>query len=170
MVTGNCHGKSWCATARPGHLGIPVACVSWTVTHEEVFRELREWLSYRSKHAPKLYQRKSFYLLACEYYFSHYVAAIFIALANFKLLVAGWRGYLIGWLSLVWIANAYMSAFGRLRLDIKHEHIEFAASESDKRIKETAMPHRGSARIHTGNSLSLHSSSDAPMVSTLASS
>ena len=23
-----------------------------------------------------------------------------------------------------WIANAYMSAFGRLRLDIKHEHVE----------------------------------------------
>lgn len=71
-------------------LGIPVACVSWTVTHEEVFREAREWFRDRSKHAPKIYQRKFFYLLTCEYCFSHYIAAAFIVLCNFRLLVPGW--------------------------------------------------------------------------------
>ena len=30
-------------------LAIPVACVSWTVTHEEVFREPREYCSNRCK-------------------------------------------------------------------------------------------------------------------------
>lgn len=118
-------------------LCIPVACVSWTVTHEEVFRELREWFKDRTTNSPSVFERKFFYLLTCEYCFSHYVSAAFIALCKFHLLVPGWRGYLIAWLSSVWIANAYMSLFGRLRLDIKHEHIEIAASESDPRIQET---------------------------------
>ena len=118
-------------------LAIPVACISWTVTHEEVFREVRQWFSERSKNAGPWYERKFFYLFTCEYCFSHYVAVAFNALCNFQLLMPGWRGYLIAWFSLVWIANAYMSLFGRLRLDIKHEHIEIAASESDPRLKET---------------------------------
>ena len=118
-------------------LGIPVACVSWTVTHEEVFRELREWFSYRSKHARSLYERKLLYLLTCEYCFSHYVSAAFIALCKYQLLIPGWRGYLIAWLSLVWVANTYMSLFGRLRLDIKHEHIEIEASQTDSRLKDS---------------------------------
>jgi hypothetical protein len=117
-------------------LGIPVACVSWTVTHEEVFREMREYCTDCSRNARTLVIRKLFYLLTCEYCFSHYVAAAFIALVKFQLLVVGWRGYLIAWLSLVWVANAYMSLFGRLRLDIKHERIEIATKESEPRLKE----------------------------------
>src|SRR5271166_1957193 len=93
-------------------LGIPVACVSWTITHEEVFREPREWFAERSKVAANPYKRKFFYLLTCEYCFSHYVAAAFVALAGFPLLAPGWRGYVMAWLSLVWMANAYMSVFG----------------------------------------------------------
>jgi hypothetical protein len=109
-------------------LGIPVASVTWTVTHEEVFRGPREWCNDRSKRRPELYQRKFFYLFTCEYCFSHYV--------KFRLLVPGWRGYLIGWLSLVWVANIYMSLFGRLRLDIKHEHVEIAATQTEQQLKE----------------------------------
>lgn len=57
------------------------------------FAEVREWLAYQSKRAPKVYERKFFYLLACEYCFSHYVAACFVGLAKFQLLIPGWRGY-----------------------------------------------------------------------------
>lgn len=67
-------------------LGIPVACLSWTVAYEEVFREVRQWLAYQSKHAPKVYERKFFCLLTCEYCFSHYAAACFVGLANFNFL------------------------------------------------------------------------------------
>ncbi|MGB7434813.1 MAG: hypothetical protein WBW49_05275, partial [Candidatus Acidiferrum sp.] len=108
-------------------LGVPVACLSWTVTHEEVLRESRDWCVERSKKAPHLGTRKFFYLLTCECCFSHYVAAGFVALCSFQLLVPGFRGYVIGWLSLVWVANIYMSIFGRLRLEIKHERLEIAA-------------------------------------------
>jgi hypothetical protein len=126
-------------------LAIPVACVSWTVTHEEVFREIREWFRAQSQAAPLLQQRKFFYLLTCEYCFSHYIAAAFIALSRFHMLMGGWRGYLMAWLSVVWISNAYMSVFGRLRLDIKHERLEIASSETETRIKNHAVAPRHDA-------------------------
>jgi hypothetical protein len=105
-------------------LAIPVACVAWTVTHEEVFREPREVCVEKSKQCRRWYERKFFYLFTCEYCFSHYVALIFLVITRYQLLYAGWRGYLIAWFSLVWIANQYMGVFNRLRLDIKGEKIE----------------------------------------------
>ena len=111
-------------------LAIPVACISWTVTHEEVFREAREWCGERSKTCRKLAERKFFYLFTCEYCFSHYVTAFFLIVTGFKLLVGGWRGYLIAGFSLVWIANIYMSLFGRIRLDLKRERIQIENNES----------------------------------------
>jgi hypothetical protein len=41
-------------------LAIPIACISWTVTHEEVFREPREWCARRSRTAHTLAVRKCF--------------------------------------------------------------------------------------------------------------
>ena len=55
-------------------LAIPVACVAWTVTHEELFREPRDYALGRSSSDPRILVRKFFYLLTCEYCFSHYVA------------------------------------------------------------------------------------------------
>lgn len=105
-------------------LAIPVACIAWTVTHEEVFREPRQYCERRSQDCRRWYERKFFYLLTCEYCFSHYIAAIFMIIAQFKMLFPDWRGYLIAWFSLVWIANQYMSVYNRLRLDIKSERLE----------------------------------------------
>ena len=111
-------------------LALPVACVAWTVTHEEVFREPREWCRERSQNCQSLVRRKFFYLFTCEYCFSHYVAALFLAITGFQMLYTGWRGYLIGWLALVWVANVYMSFFNRLRLDIKHENVAIAVDQT----------------------------------------
>jgi len=112
-------------------LAIPVASVAWTVTHEEVFREPREWCAGRSKTCGWFYQRKFFYLFTCEYCFSHYVALFFIAVTGYKLLLEDWRGYLIAWFAVVWMANIYMGFFGRLRLDIKRERVEIEAREGE---------------------------------------
>ena len=38
-------------------VAIPVACASWTVTHEEVFREPREACQRRSEQARSLVKR-----------------------------------------------------------------------------------------------------------------
>jgi hypothetical protein len=110
-------------------LSIPIASISWTVTHEEVFREPREWCAGKSKECRKLYQRKLFYLFTCEYCFSHYVTAFFLLLTRFTLLYDDWRGYLISEFALVWLANIHMSIFNRLRLDIKHEKVAIAKEE-----------------------------------------
>jgi hypothetical protein len=105
-------------------LAIPVASIAWTITHEEIFRESREYCELRSKNCRRWYQRKFFYLFTCEYCFSHYIAAIFLAITRFKLLFDGWRGYLVALFALVWVANQYMSIYNRLRLDIKSERLE----------------------------------------------
>ena len=107
-------------------LALPIACASWTVTHEEVFREPREYCKSMSQNCKPLPARKFFYLFTCEYCFSHYVAAFALFLFRFQLLYDGWRGYVVAWFGLVWIANFYMSMYNRLRLDIKHENVAIA--------------------------------------------
>ena len=110
-------------------LAVPVACVAWTVTHEEVFREPREFCKEQSVQGRSLLARKFFYLFTCEYCFSHYVAAAALLVFRFAIIFAGWRGYLIAWLSMVWVANVYMSVFNLLRLDIKHENVAIAKEQ-----------------------------------------
>jgi len=112
-------------------LAIPVACMAWTVTHEEVFREPREYFEKRSLNAKNIFERKFFYLFTCEYCFSHYVTIILLWIAHFQLLLDGWRGYLIAGFSLVWIANFYMSVFCLLRTDLKKEKTEVKNLEKE---------------------------------------
>lgn len=105
-------------------LAMPIACVAWTVTHEEVFREPREFCVNRSKECRRLLERKFFYLFTCEYCFSHYVTALFLAFTHFTLIYDGWRGYIISGFALVWLANIYMSIFGLVRVGLKKEKVE----------------------------------------------
>jgi hypothetical protein len=116
-------------------LAAPIACVAWTVTHEELFAEPREWLEKKSRTARSLFVRKFFYLFTCEYCFSHYVAAVAVWMTGYRLLVPGWRGALLAWFTLVWVANVYMSLFGRLRLDIKRERVEIKVEEKEAELK-----------------------------------
>ena len=108
---------------------IPVACASWTVTHEEIFRELREWLTTRSKAGGTILSRKFFYVFTCEYCFSHYVTIGMLFMTRYTLVFEDWRGYLIAFFSIVWIANLYMSLFGRLRLAITSERQDIEVVE-----------------------------------------
>jgi hypothetical protein len=115
-------------------LAIPVACVSWTVTHEKLFREPREYCVNRSLHDDTLLKRKFFYLFTCEYCFSHYITILFLFLTNYKLLLTDWRGYIIAGFSLVWIANSYMSIYALIRQSIKKEITEIKVLEKEKKI------------------------------------
>jgi len=112
-------------------LAVPIACISWTVTHEEVFREPRDYCARKSQSCRRLVERKFFYLFTCEYCFSHYVTIFFLIITRYTLLYADWRGYLVGGFALVWIANQYMSVYGRLRLDIKRERVEIKQVEDE---------------------------------------
>lgn len=115
-------------------LAMPVSCIAWTVTHEEIFREIHEYCVDKSKNASSVVVRKFFYMLTCEYCFSHYVTIAVLVLTDYHLLYADWRGYLVGGFALVWVANVYMSLFARIRLDIKAERL-------DAEIKEEQLEH-----------------------------
>jgi hypothetical protein len=119
-------------------LAIPVACLAWTITHEEVFREAREYCNRQTRLPLSVPRRKFFYLFTCEYCFSHYVAGFFLLLTRFQMLYSGWRGYLVALFALVWISNQYMSIYNRLRLDIKHENLEIKAREEDVEERKAA--------------------------------
>ncbi len=112
-------------------LAIPIACIAWTVTHEEIFREPREYCVKRSQESEKLYQRKFYYLFTCEYCFSHYVTAFFLIVTKYKLLFDDWRGYLISFFALVFLANVYMSLFALLRQNLKVEKLEAKLKDNE---------------------------------------
>ena len=74
--------------------------------------------------------RKFFYLLTCEYCFSHYVVGRRAAGHTISAALRDWRGYVIAWLALVWVANHFISAYGRLRLGIRSERLEIGLKEA----------------------------------------
>ena len=100
-------------------LSIPIACVAWTVTHETIFKELRDYCTIKMERTNNIFVKKFFYLITCEYCFSHYITVFFLLLTDFKLLLDDWRGYIISGFSLVFISNFYMTLFGLLRQGIK---------------------------------------------------
>jgi hypothetical protein len=127
-------------------LAIPVAAIAWTVTHEEVFREPRAYCVRQSRTRRSAWQRKFFYLFTCEYCFSHWVAAGMLVLTDFRLVYADWRGFIVSGLSLVWVANFYMSLHARLRLDIKEERLEIESQELEIDMQEIALKERRKGR------------------------
>ncbi len=110
-------------------LAIPVACISWTITHEEVFKEPRQFCVQCSKESKSFLKRKFFYLFTCEYCFSHYISILMVWMTGFHLIFGDWRGYIIAGFSLVWIANMYMAIFSLLRFGIKKEKIDITFKE-----------------------------------------
>ena len=118
-------------------LALPVASIAWTITHEEIFREPRDFCTRRSQRASSLAQRKFFYVFTCEYCFSHYVVALVLVLTGYRLLLDDWRGYVISFFALAGMANVYLSLFGRLRVEIKSERLDVAVKEETVKDEAT---------------------------------
>ena len=114
-------------------LSIAIASIAWTVTQEEIFREWRDVCKDRSETSKNILQRKFFYVFTCEYCFSHWVTLVVIAISGFRMLIDDWRGLVLAFFVLPWLANQWMSLYRRLRVDIKKED---AVAEKVK--KETA--------------------------------
>ena len=100
-----------------------VASIAWTVTQEEIFRELREFCQDQCDNSESLPKRKIFYVFTCEYCFSHWVTLLILLLTGFQLLIEDWRGYILAFFTIPWLANQMMSIYRRLRVDIKHENL-----------------------------------------------
>lgn len=114
-------------------LSVVVASIAWTVTQEEIFREPREYCEEKSKNCKNLLQRKFFYVFTCEYCFSHWMTLLILLLTGFRLLIDDWRGYVLAFFVIPWMANQWMSIYRRLRVGIKHENA--LAEEVKERIE-----------------------------------
>src|SRR5687767_9630849 len=104
-------------------LSLVVASIAWTVTQETIFEEWREAAKKRSEDASNILVRKFFYVWTCEYCFSHWVTIVVLLISQFRLLIDDWRGYVISFFALPWVANQWMSLYRRLRVDIKKENL-----------------------------------------------
>jgi hypothetical protein len=128
-------------------LAIPIACVAWTVTHEEIFREPRDYCARCSERSSSPLPGKFFYVFTCEYCFSHYVTAFFLIITRYKLLYDDWRGYLIAFFALVWIANIYMTIHAHFRVDLKVERFEAKKIEQEVKEREAEEMERPAASV-----------------------
>lgn len=113
-------------------LSLVVASIAWTVTQEAIFEEWRDAAKRRSEDSSNILVRKFFYVWTCEYCFSHWVTLLVILLSGFQLLIDDWRGWVLAFFVLPWIANQWMSLYRRLRVDIKKEN-----AIAEQTIKET---------------------------------
>lgn len=104
-------------------LSIVVACIAWTVTQEEIFGEWREYCKDRCENCGSLFKRKFYYVFTCEYCFSHWTTLAVLFLTGFQLLIEDWRGYILAFFAIPWLANLMMSVYRRLRVGIKHENL-----------------------------------------------
>jgi hypothetical protein len=52
-------------------------------------------------------------------------------ITKYTLIYPDWRGYVIAFFAIVWIANVYMSLYNIIRIDLKKEKIRAAKEESE---------------------------------------
>lgn len=112
-------------------LSMVVASIAWTVTQEEIFGEWREYCKDQCENCGSVFKRKFFYVFTCEYCFSHWTTLLVLLLTGFRLLIDDWRGYVLAFFAIPWIANQLMSVYRRLRVGIKHENLLAKAVEED---------------------------------------
>jgi len=112
-------------------LSMIVASIAWTVTQEEIFREIRDTCEDKSEKCDSILQRKFYYVFTCEYCFSHWVTIFLLLLTGFQLLIDDWRGYILAFFAIPWMANQWMSLYRRLRVDIKHENVKAKVVEQE---------------------------------------
>ncbi len=132
-------------------LALPIACIAWTVTHEEVFREPREYCERRAESSHSVVERKFFYLFTCEYCFSHYVTAFFLIITQYKLLYQDWRGYLIAFFALPFLSNLYIGIYGKTKLVVKKERVAIKSLQEEVEIKraEKESVQNGGGRVRS---------------------
>ena len=105
----------------------------------------------RSESCTRIYQRKFFFALTCEYCLSHYTTALLLIITRYRLAFDSWRGYVIAGFSLVWIANIYMAIFGHLRLGLKSQRLEIAQGERRAEAENESASFSSSVSLDTSS-------------------
>jgi len=122
-------------------LAIPTACVAWSISETEVFRDVRQslarWAESRNAgdcHGWQKWVRcKISYLPTCYYCTAHWIGLLFFVCHPFTLLSEGIRGGIIAYFSQVALAIVYLSAFHVLRVQIRKTKAEADLAEKRKR-------------------------------------
>lgn len=119
---------------------LPVACVAWTMTHEEVFRDWWELAGSKADAAKSKWEEtrslgwwachKFCYLFTCEYCFSHWVALGLMLLTGFRILYDGFTGHLLAFFAVVWTANLFMGIHQKFRVQIRKDRADAKAKEN----------------------------------------
>jgi hypothetical protein len=117
-------------------LAAVVACIAWTVTKEEVFREWRE-ICQKHKLCGSLLKRKFFYVWTCEYCFSHWVAFAAVLASGHRVGYSDWRGFIVAVFFLVAIANVFMTVYQMSRATLRWLQARANHAEADAKIAAT---------------------------------
>jgi len=120
-------------------LTLVIACIAWTVTKEEIFREPRDHCKKMSLACRYLVQRKFFYLFTCEYCFSHYVAALSVFVTGYQV-QRGVVGFFLTVFLLVMTSNIVMSLFALLRQIIKLVGNKAKIAEANAKLADYQLP------------------------------
>jgi len=107
-----------------------------TITHEEIFHEPRDYCKRQTRSSH--FARRKFFMCLLRVLPRSLCRSLFPAVTGYKLLLPDWRGYLIGFFALVWVANQYMSIYSRVRLDIQHQRIEIKAEQQEMNRQQEA--------------------------------
>ena len=114
-------------------LSIPVACVAWTLTHEEVFVS-RTSIAKSKRGKPRICSPASVFTYSLANIVSATTPPSFFPSFTVQIVTVqtlDWRGYLIAFCSLVWVSNQYISVYNHLRLDIRHEQVEIHQTDKN---------------------------------------
>ncbi len=131
-----------------------VAVIAWTLTKEEISRELREWLKKQSETASTLPARKLAYMLTCEFCLSFWVSLIALLVFRHRVAYSDWRGVLLAQFVTWAIANVYMTGYSMFRVDIRKDQMEIKKEEAKAETIE-GQNHQGDGRVkQTADSLS----------------
>lgn len=120
-----------------------VAIIAWTQAKEEITRELREWLQRQSETAKSIFIRKLTYMLTCEFCFSFWVSLLSLIVFRHRVAYSDWRGVILAQFATWGIANIYMTAYSRFRVEIRKDQIEIK--------KEEAKIENGQSEGHQGD-------------------
>ena len=122
---------------------LPVACVAWTLTHEEIFRDLwescgefakehKEKLDYlRRNRKTAVYSRrkalkhwlghKVCFLFTCEFCVSVWVTILLLLVSDFRVQYNGLLGFLVTGFGVVMAANLMMTRYQLWRVEIRKD-------------------------------------------------
>lgn len=108
---------------------LAICTIAWTVTQEEIFKELRSWCLDRREASSSAFLRKLLYLPLCHYCLSFWVTAAYVSFVGLPWLWA---------LPLIWISNVVMTAYGLLRQQQKKCSLE--ARHHERRLEHPDWP------------------------------